>query len=334
MVAHKQIEIKVRQAVPWSGLEVLAVAFTGLLLPWLLYQLFFYSGWYRWFYGPDFFQQPFPEPFPPPARHPAPGYAQLMLWAGCAALPFQVAHTFLLLWASSGTRPGDVGLTRNNLEKSLMIGLWSALVLVPSVYGVQWVLLEAHQVGELAHSGPSLHRVGQGVALSGGVGFACVCRRRRRSGVGRKSLLFRGLVQRWVMSRPYGGWAALGLALVWTLAVKLDRLNVLLGELMVSGTGGRDLFGELLPLLVLLGLMLVYSALLEKREQTAGLFATAVLFAWVHVRVWPSPIPLLLLALGLGWLARQTRNLAGPMLVHALFNSVACLLLILRPFLV
>ena len=30
--------------------------------------------------------------------------------------------------------------------------------------------------------------------------------------------------------------------------------------------------------------------------------ATAVLFSWVHVRVWPSPVALLWLALGLGWL--------------------------------
>jgi membrane protease YdiL (CAAX protease family) len=61
-------------------------------------------------------------------------------------------------------------------------------------------------------------------------------------------------------------------------------------------------------------------------------FASAVLFAWVHASVWPTPIPLLVLALGLGWLARSTGNLAGPILVHALFNTVACILLFREVF--
>ena len=65
--------------------------------------------------------------------------------------------------------------------------------------------------------------------------------------------------------------------------------------------------------------------LLDRRNTAwGGLFATAVLFAWVHVSVWPSPVPLVWLALGLGWLAWRGHSLAGAIVLHAVFNAVAC----------
>jgi membrane protease YdiL (CAAX protease family) len=51
-----------------------------------------------------------------------------------------------------------------------------------------------------------------------------------------------------------------------------------------------------------------------------------MLFAASH-NVWPTPVPLLLLGLGLGWLASRTQSLVGPIVCHALFNGVACLVL-------
>jgi membrane protease YdiL (CAAX protease family) len=58
-------------------------------------------------------------------------------------------------------------------------------------------------------------------------------------------------------------------------------------------------------------------------------YGTAVLFAAVHATVWPSPIPLVLLAFALGWLAYRTQSLVGPMVFHALFNGVTCVFLLL-----
>jgi membrane protease YdiL (CAAX protease family) len=54
-----------------------------------------------------------------------------------------------------------------------------------------------------------------------------------------------------------------------------------------------------------------------------------VLFAAFHSGVWPSPVPLLLLALGLGYLAYRAQSLAAPMLIHALFNGFNCVLILL-----
>jgi hypothetical protein len=62
------------------------------------------------------------------------------------------------------------------------------------------------------------------------------------------------------------------------------------------------LIRELTPLLAFLALVPIYLLVWRFSKSPFGpaWFGTAVLFAWVHARVWPSPIPLLFLALGLG----------------------------------
>jgi membrane protease YdiL (CAAX protease family) len=54
-------------------------------------------------------------------------------------------------------------------------------------------------------------------------------------------------------------------------------------------------------------------------------YGSAALFGLVHG--WPNSVPLMLLALGLGWLSYRTQSLVGCMVCHGLFNSVACLTL-------
>ena len=56
-----------------------------------------------------------------------------------------------------------------------------------------------------------------------------------------------------------------------------------------------------------------------------SIYGSAMLWAVVHP--WPGSIPLVVLGLGLGWLALRTQSLIGPMVCHALFNSIACLVL-------
>ncbi len=58
-----------------------------------------------------------------------------------------------------------------------------------------------------------------------------------------------------------------------------------------------------------------------------SIYGSAMLWSMAHMAVWPSPIPLFLLGLGLGWLAYRTQSLIGCIVGHALFNTVACLTL-------
>jgi hypothetical protein len=56
-----------------------------------------------------------------------------------------------------------------------------------------------------------------------------------------------------------------------------------------------------------------------------GVYASAALFAAVHSAVWPTPIPLFALGLGLGWVAVRTNGILASFLVHGLFNTVSVL---------
>jgi membrane protease YdiL (CAAX protease family) len=54
-----------------------------------------------------------------------------------------------------------------------------------------------------------------------------------------------------------------------------------------------------------------------------AIVGTAALFANFHANVWPTPVALFVLALGLGWLAYRTQGVVAPTIMHILFNTVA-----------
>jgi membrane protease YdiL (CAAX protease family) len=303
-------------AVRWTGGEILAAVFVGLLWPGLLFEGLRRAGFYAWFYGANF-----PGVAPDSAATPT-DLLRLRLWAVCAALPLQVGSVLVVLRAFSGTRPEEVGLTARRLGGNLLRGLAAAGVLVPVVYGIQFLVvllyrrlgvdvLQQHPFTDLGKK--SLYPLEWVLLVAAATVVAGLW----------EELLFRGLIQPWVIARAYGGRVALGVALFMALVTRSEGLRAAL-ERRSAGA----LLPEMAPALVLLGLVPIY-VLLEQRDRVvAGLFASSVLFAWVHSSVWPSPVPLLVLALGLGWLALRTGSLAGPILLHALFNAVACLILL------
>jgi membrane protease YdiL (CAAX protease family) len=324
--------------VPWSSIEIVGAILCGIVWPTLLYQFLRICGWYGWYYGPDFLAhfdlvqtnvvpdwlgwfcgEDFPEQlrrWQERARQVT--QTRLMLWAFCAALPLQLASTLALLYAFSGARPADVGLTARRLGVNLLAGVVAAIVLLPGAYGIQaLVVLLVQHLGGASQDHPfaklgevSLFPVEWVLLLLVATVVAPVW----------EELLFRGIIQPWVSDRRLGGLCAFLAALAITLSARWDHLK--------AAGGLSVLLVQLLPIMVLLTLVPVYLVLARRSRPAGGLFATSVLFAWIHVSVWPSPIALVWLGLGLGWLAQRTRSLAGPIVLHALFNGVACLMLL------
>src|SRR5262245_19449879 len=68
---------------------------------------------------------------------------------------------------------------------------------------------------------------------------------------------------------------------------------------------------------------------IRSRQQARAILASAALFGAFHAHVWPSPLPLVVLAVGLGYLYLRTRSLVGPVVVHGLFNAVSAVYLLL-----
>jgi membrane protease YdiL (CAAX protease family) len=61
-----------------------------------------------------------------------------------------------------------------------------------------------------------------------------------------------------------------------------------------------------------------------------AVWSSAALFAAMHSTVWPSPIPLFVLGLGLGYLTARTRSWTAAAVCHAAFNAVGTVWVFLR----
>lgn len=130
-----------------------------------------------------------------------------------------------------------------------------------------------------------------------------------------EEIVFRGVILSWILGgrkpRPapdvptaYRPWAVVLAAVLFAL---------------LPGRPGPVIFAGLLAV----GLVVALGAFRSKRRTVGAVYASAAFFATAHSSVWPSPIPLFLLGLGLGWLAVRTRGVIVPAIVHGLFNAVS-----------
>src|SRR5262249_4479600 len=140
-----------------------------------------------------------------------------------------------------------------------------------------------------------------------------------------EELSFRGVLQPWLASRRWGS----HLAMLGALAVAVSfRWNDILDA---WPKGIPALVSAATPALFVLGLLPFYLLVCWRSRTPLGpaIFAASLLFACVHTSVWPTPVPLFVLAIGLGVLAHRTRCLVGPIVLHGLFNAVSCVQLLM-----
>jgi membrane protease YdiL (CAAX protease family) len=305
--------------VRWTALEVLAAGVLYALCPALVYLALLGSGFYERLYGPEaaaIARDPAHAPGDP-ARKVVLG--RMFLWAQTLAYVPQLVLTLALVHAGSGTRPGELGLTTRRLGRNVLAGIVAGVVLVPGVDALHLLIVELYKVlgapGVQQHSFSTLAQHG----LSPSEWALLVLCATVLAPVW-EELLFRGLLQPWFATRPWGGHVAMAVAVLYALFSQ--------GEPLLSAVHGgpRALLEAGVPVLVLLALVPVYLLVWWRSRTPVGpaLFGTAALFAWVHVSAWPSPVPLLLLGLGLGYLAFRTRSLVGPIVLHCLVNATAC----------
>jgi membrane protease YdiL (CAAX protease family) len=245
------------------------------------------------------------------------------LWTNVFSFPFQAASVPLVLYVISRTRPAQIGLTTHHLGRNLLAGLALFLVIAPIVLGLNYLVEWLYRRG--LGGGTQVHPLtliasqdllpGEWVLLIlWGVLTAPVL----------EELVFRGLLQPWLVARPWGGSVALALALGIAGAFCAEAVRA------AWPRGNGAMLRAAAPSLFIVALLPPYLLVLWRSRGTAarGIFGTAALFAAIHSSVWPSPIALFVLALALGVLAWRTGSLAGPMLLHSLFNSIACVQLL------
>jgi membrane protease YdiL (CAAX protease family) len=343
------------RAVPWNGVDICLAVLLYLFVPYCLGRLLLSSGILDWVYGIDFTRAIHLPNGAPDRRFAA---TRLNLWSEALALPVLGAGIPLVFHVLGGTRPYQLGLTFHRGANNALTGVKAWLVVTPVVFGVN--LLVTILYGLLVDQPPDQHPVTRLVeGRPPGVDWVLMVFLAVAAAPVLEELLFRGVLQPWLARRPWGGDAALAVALAWAFSSRAEGL--------ARAIDGRDplaILYELGPGLFVLALVpgyLLVDRVARRQEarrsfppapptQTLGewyqarinapagptprntaraLYGTAVLFAAVHSSVWPSPIPLFVLALALGWLAYRTQSLVAPVVLHALFNSLTCVMLVL-----
>lgn len=308
------------RAVPWTGSEIvvlflLAHAVIPMLVLTLLEQLRFFS----WLYGEEFVVNLSAATPNNPARQ------RTALWAQALTTPILVS---LCLWITrrlSGTRAYQLGLGSDHLRRNLLLGALTASCVNPFVHLVyraveqiqKWygVSLENHPIGELADKIP-LEWFDWGALLFATLIAAPVV----------EEILFRGLLQAWVIVRPQRGSYVVVAALLLTLYLRGPHLAAAFAK------GEGSWLPEVLPLVFVSVMGLGYFLLCRFTASQAarGIFASSLFFGMAHSFVWPSPVPLFVLGLGLGFITYRTQNLFPAIVAHCLFNVIGCLELLLK----
>jgi membrane protease YdiL (CAAX protease family) len=303
-------------------LEIGAAFFlTRLTWPIVVSSCLFRLGFLSWLYGGDISANP--------DSWDELDKARINLWLTVILFPINLATVFLLVRLGSGTRAGELGFTADRPRENLALASLTWLAVTPAVFGINYLASwgyfeltgtkpESHPLQQLAEQSPSLMDAIL-IAVSALV-IAPIW----------EELMFRGVVQYWLAQRDWGGHLAMGLSAIIGLGT------------LFSGSPDFDDFtfkaiaAKLSPFLFVIAMVPGYLYLdqvfrrwIPDRKAFQAIYGTALLFGMVHSPTWPTPIPLFILGLGLGFLAYRTQSLLGPIFVHFLFNAVACLSLVL-----
>lgn len=211
----------------------------------------------------------------------------------------------LLPWivlSTSKTRPADLGLSADGLGASVRLGVLSFYLVVPAVYFVMGLALlffrpNAHPLETMVRGEKSPLTVV--LAVLSAVVFAPAF----------EELLFRGMLQTW-LGRLFRGSAG---------RKEPEPVLVPVGtELEKGELSGLDVF-EPTERDIVRG----------RRADLGAVIVTSLLFAAAHGSQMPAPIPLFVLSMALGALYQRTRNLAAPVALHAMFNGLSTLMLLI-----
>jgi membrane protease YdiL (CAAX protease family) len=309
-----------RRFIPWTGQQLAAVVLLILLVwPSLVEWALTQSGLLSRLYGPDFL--PALQSKDPQLHKQA--LVRLVTWREVVSWPLKMA-TLLALLPLNGAHLYQLGLSGRRLGRNVIVGVCTWCALTPLVISLNdvleglwkaWVTVPTpHPLTELSQAHPLpidwILLAGSALVLAPLL----------------EELLFRGVLQPWFASHPRGG----DVAMLASLGLAAMVTSPAVGEAWKQGSW-RDGLIALAPVLFVLAMVPGYQVLVSAlRWRTAGaIYATGLLFGIAHASVWPTPVSLFLLGVGLGIVAYRTQSIIPSVVCHALFNSVGLVLLLL-----
>lgn len=270
------------------------------------------------------YQAIYPNGFPAPPTDSAPGDAtqvQFTLKAGWLSLVSVPSLLFAAVMFRSHFFRRPVAWTNElrQLPRTIALGLlgWATFGTLAFVINagltflfdaLKWPITE-HPLSKMGANGDGYG----GVLLTLS---ACVCAPLV------EEFLYRGLLVPWAGGRWFRPWCLLFPAAVLAL----------LAGLKADGTFQAPAVVFVLVLAVGAYLIQRFGKRREKfpTHTALAVWSSSALFAAAHSSVWPTPIPLFVLGLGLGYLTARTRSWAASAVAHAAFNAVSTVWVLLR----
>ena len=284
-------------SVPWNGFEVLLLFFVATTLPSTFVEpLLARLGLFEAIYGND------------PAD--TSWLSMRSLWAAAVFAPFFAAGAWLLLrFAHPEWKPERPRIAPG---AAAAVGTW--LVLHPLVAAIHFVVAVSFDALGWA---PDLHPLEKAFQIGRPrIDEALLVVQAAIATPIVEEVLFRGLLMPWLLGPRYRRTLILLFSFALAAASSAQQID--------GRTEWR--IGPILFAGILTAIGLLHQALRRKHARAEGaMYASATLFAVVHSTVWPTPIPLFFLGVGLGWLALRTRGVLAPIIVHSLFNAVSVL---------
>ncbi len=293
--------------VRWGFIEIILTLALVVLLPGGLFLLLRPAGFFRAVYGED-----------PSTSEPTGNLLlhRAALWVSDLAIPILIVLTLALMRLVSGTRLRHFGFRWRRVAAAVTAGFVAWLLVAPLVFGLHLAVVEFQK--RALHWPPSEHPIQQLLQadLMPAEYLLLVLQAVILAPVW-EEFLFRGLLLPRLAKHEWGGHAG------WAAAGLLAAL-----PLILKGFTWQTAAPLLFALAAWIGGAAVTAGETGPYWKWRAILGSATLFAMVHAEAWPAPIPLLPLAVALGWLAYRTRGLVAPIVLHALFNSVSTLLLL------
>jgi membrane protease YdiL (CAAX protease family) len=311
--------------VSWGGGEVL-VAFAALLLllPMVFEMSLESSGMFRWLYnftGGDF-QADFGGDSEKVFRH-------LPIWEAFPGFPAKLIVLWAILKSTRFFHPYQLGLSTHRIWQMVGLG-WVVWLICGLPCDLLHMLLthtytallpqeqEVHAIFKIAQEHPPL--VEWGLLITSAVFIAPFM----------EELMFRGLLQRWLVNRPTGINVTLAFTLALAFLFRTTKIGLAMKE--QSWAAWADAFAPIFFVLLTAGAIYALTSMVSDRRiatKWQAILTASLLFAIAHANVWPSPLALFALAICLGWVLERTQSLIPCIVAHSLFNAVACVQLVL-----
>ena len=135
-----------------------------------------------------------------------------------------------------------------------------------------------------------------------------------------EEILFRGLLLPWMIGGRQRNAGPIESAPLVPAAI---RPIVVMAIAVIYSTGSQTYDPVIFAGVLAAGLGILWFTVRRAKRHIRAIYSSAAFFAVVHSAIWPTPIPLFILGLGLGWLAVRTRGVLVPAIVHGLFNAVS-----------